>query len=198
LTTTVPAPWCRSIAEELHRIAYDLGNVVNVEGGLPEPGYVQLHIQPAGDEAQQIAAIDDLGNAVSGQAGRPEKMGDGTYHYVLRAQRGPVLFKAYTSIATPTALSMIAEDEQAQKDAEIERLRARVAELEALEANGFSRPADDDTQAVVGRVEAHAGQLLSGIAEDGHTLGAPGTPTEQGLVDETAKDPIPGSYSEIA
>lgn len=140
MTTTVPANWCQSIAEELHRIAYDLGRVANVQGGLPEPTYVHLHIQPRGDKGQQIAAIADLGLAVAGKTGSPQKMSDGTYHYSVEARRGPVTFQAYTSVETAEALRMIAEDEQAQKDIELERLRTRVAELESRAAGVTPEP----------------------------------------------------------
>jgi hypothetical protein len=196
LTTTVPAPWCQAIAEELHRIAYDLGNVVNIQGGLPEPSYVQLHIQPSGDKTQQLAAIADLGNAIAGQSARPREMGDGSYHYDVDARRGPVLFRAYTSIDTATALRLIAEDEQAQKDAEIDRLRARVAELEARGlrvAEHYDPAADERVVAEEGKRVEELGLNFTradddtvdptptGPREPLHTGGM----TEDGLVDET-------------
>lgn len=71
---------------------------------------------------------------------------------------------------------------------EVDRLRARVAELEARDdGQGFSREADDPTPVSAGR-GVHAATVLSGIAEDGHQLGKPGKPhevTDEGLVDET-------------
>lgn len=41
----------------------------------------------------------------------------------------------------------------------IERLRARVAELEALDSHGFSRAADDPTPVSPARVPLHTGAM---------------------------------------
>lgn len=184
MTTNIPAPWCQSIADELHRIAYDLGTVGYAQGDLPEPGYVQLHIQPSGTEDERIAAIDDLGLAAGKSAGEPQKMHDGTYHYAAEVDRGSVLFKVYTSIDAAHAERIIAEREQADKDAEIYRLRARVAELEAHDPRGLnytradSAEADDPTPVSPARVPMHTGGM-----------------TAEGLVDETPAEPVTVYFS---
>lgn len=173
---TVAASWCEPIAVELHRIAYDLGKVVNAQGDMPEPRYVHLHVQPGGSsEDATIAAVDGLGLAIAGKPGEPDEMssrGGGVYHYAVEVQRGPVYFRVYREISTDRALRIIEERKAADKDAEITRLRARVAELELTSDLGlaYTRADDepDDPTPVSGaRVPAHTGGVTEGgLAEE--------------------------------
>jgi hypothetical protein len=71
-------------------------------------------------------------------------------------------------IGNIAAAADLVDDEMSDRDNELERLRARVAELEAKDAHGFSREADDPTPVSPARVPLHTGAV-----------------TDEGLVDES-------------
>ena len=103
------------IAAALRQIA---DRIVGLD--LPEV-HVRVDFQPHGGEAVEVAAIDAIGVALSGSPGKPREMSNGTYHHDVRADFGLVTAAAYTSVMAP---------EERQQMAELERLRARVAEVD--------------------------------------------------------------------
>lgn len=174
--TSVTRDAWADIAEELHRIADDLHNLI----GQPVPGLFALNIQPHNADAYRantvkgrpitVAAVDAVANVLLGKAAESYPCGGG-FHHGVDGKRGRVTVQIYTSVADPDAVD---------PEEEITRLRAEVAELrsKAPDASGFgySRaddnvPAEDMTLTQPGRIEPHNGGM-----------------TEGGLVDETARE----------
>ena len=154
--------WCGAIAEELHRIADDFAKAAHHE--LPEPRLVALHIQPGGraDRADDevIAAVDALGAAIAGKPGSAERMSDGTYHYEAGCQRGPIAFKVYREISAARVERMAASQVLADKEAELNRLRAEVEKLRAESGLSYSREVDDPTPVSPGHPPLHFGAMV--------------------------------------
>lgn len=153
MDTKVPEPdaWAE-IAAELRRIADDAEKLI----GEPAPSTFQINVQPLPHNCAAAAvAVDTIALALLGKPGTTKRMGDGAYHRDAVGRRGPIPLSVFRRIPGP-------------EHAELERLRARVAELEARDdGQSFSREADDPTP-VSGRVPPHTGGM-----------------TDQGLVDET-------------
>jgi hypothetical protein len=138
-------PW-RALAAELRSIA----NACDTLTDQPAPALVSLNIQPhsaddyrgvtAKNRPATIAAVDAVAVALLGRPAETERMGDGSYHHTLRRTYGPIDVSVYQSIADPAAVDPVQE---------IERLRARVAELEARDATGllYTRADDEDEPA---------------------------------------------------
>jgi hypothetical protein len=108
------------IAADLRRIADMFDTITD-----PMPDfYVGITMQPhtLNNDAETIRVVDAVGQAVAGENGASQLMGDRTYHYDLSTQVGCVNVDVYTSISSPAAR------EQA---AELERLRAELARLKA-------------------------------------------------------------------
>jgi hypothetical protein len=118
----------QAIAAELRRIADDVEGLV----GEPAPRMFSLNIQPfnadgigantAKGRPATVAAVDAVGMALLGKAGRTHRLSGGSFHHSVHGDRGPINFSIYQSVADP---------EVVDRDEEIALLRARVAELEA-------------------------------------------------------------------
>jgi hypothetical protein len=151
-----PDPFAE-IAAELYRIADD---IVSLTGsGLPKPNLFQLSIQPGtrGDDALTQAAVDAWATALFGRRGHVEAYSGGVYHYGIPwLTRGPVTAAVYMSVSAEWALKndvVAAEAELAEREAEAEKARARVAELRGL---GYSREPESTVVAPVpADVEGH-------------------------------------------
>jgi hypothetical protein len=125
--SVTPDPWA-AIAAELRRIADDAEKLI----GTPPPAMVAFDMQPYAEvshppkPAQREAIIDVVdaaANAFLGKDARTQKMSDGkSFHHTAAGRRGLISLSIYQAIADPDI-----EDPQQ----ELERLRARVAELEA-------------------------------------------------------------------
>lgn len=129
MNETVPelTPW-QEIAAELRCIADDAEKLADQ----PAPPHFELNIQPWSadnyegvtpkNRAATIAAVDAVAVALLAKPAGTHKLNDGSFFRKVNGRRGRVRFSIYQSIADPDLLD---------KDEEIERLRARVAELEA-------------------------------------------------------------------
>jgi hypothetical protein len=109
----------QATAAELHRIA-DAIEPLQLNRERP---YVILHFIPSAGDApdeQKIADVDAVASAILGCAGQDEKIGSSWYHLV-RATRSGVNIEVQNSLS----------GRPDERDVELERLRARVAELEA-------------------------------------------------------------------
>lgn len=114
-----PPGYCGAIADELERVAADLRKAEHVE--LPEPRQFQLNIQPGGTTDEEvISGVDALGTALLGKKGEPDTVNCAPW-YVADGRRGQVSVSIYRGLSKPPD----------GRDEEIEKLRARVAELEA-------------------------------------------------------------------
>ncbi|MDQ1625759.1 MAG: hypothetical protein QOJ49_1257 [Actinomycetota bacterium] len=152
MTTTVPAPTDKSepdpfaaIAAELRRAADDIETLVG--SGHPKPAHVALDFHAGRrsyatrDDNETAAAVDALGRVLLGQPGAVQKMVDGTYHYgTERTTRGPIKVHVYDSVSTPWAEARESASTLAAKEAELEQLRAEVAELRAAHPMTFHPP----------------------------------------------------------
>jgi hypothetical protein len=112
-------------AAELRRIADALETLPGA------PAYVSLDIQTAdrhGTREQIIAGVDAVAIAVLGEPGKTVLMSSGTWHHTVTKWTGShparVNVSVYQSVPAPDP-----------KDAEIERLRAELAEARAATAN---------------------------------------------------------------
>jgi hypothetical protein len=130
-TPDQPDPFA-AIAAELHRAADDIATLI--DSGLPKPDYFNLSIQPGtrGDGDSTAASVDAMGVALTGKAGGVRKMHDGTYHYSAKdVRRGLLSVSIYQSVPTEWAVRREAAAALAEREAELEKLRAEVAELRA-------------------------------------------------------------------
>jgi hypothetical protein len=162
-----PDPWAE-IAAELRRVADDAEKLV----GEPAPSCFQIHIQPKPhDVPAAVAAVDTIALALLGKAGETRRMSVGVYHRNADAERGPISMSVYRKVPEPPT-------------AEIERLRARLAELEArdgLHASDAISRVDPLGLAYTRADDDAADPTPTGPREPLHTGGM----TEGGLVDET-------------
>jgi hypothetical protein len=88
---------------------------------------VYLHPEPAADQATRTAMVDMLSAAVLGHPGADREMGDGMWQHTGDGHRGPVEVCVLTRIEDPTKTAATL----AEKDAEIARLRAELAQAKA-------------------------------------------------------------------
>lgn len=119
------------IAAALYRIADDI--VTLTGSGLPKPN-VSLSIQPGvrNDDERTVRAVDAVSSALLGHPGQVQLMSGGVYHYNNgeSAERvGPVEVRVLYSISTEFAVKRHATELLDRREAELERLRAEVAEL---------------------------------------------------------------------
>lgn len=140
----VPAPEVKSepdpfaaIATELRKAADDIATLVG--SGLPKPTQFMLNIQPGAPISSRTddataEAVDAMAGALLGIRGKVQKMSGGSYFYCTDQQmRGPLVVTIYQSVSTPWALKndvAAAKAELAEREADLEKARARVAELE--------------------------------------------------------------------
>jgi hypothetical protein len=96
-----------------------------------ERPWVQLDIQPGGDDEQVIDRTDRLGAVLFGKPGQAQEMHDGTYHYDIRGMVGAVQIHVFDSIAEATVKERERQAELVAKEAELARLRAEVERLRA-------------------------------------------------------------------
>lgn len=122
-----PRPTCGDIAADLRRIAdaFDLIEAVELEA---KP-YVEVSMQPGGSDDLVIARTDAIARALFGTTGAVQQMSDGVWHYKAAGRYGVIGVDVYDRISDPG---------QRERDAELERLRAEVAELrgEKGQSNG--------------------------------------------------------------
>lgn len=123
------------LADELHRVADDVAKMIG--SGLPKPRQFMLNIQPGthhDDDDVTARAVDGMAQALLGIDGKVEQMGGGTYFYSTdHINRGPLVVAIYQGVSTGWALRndvAAARAEVAEREAELEKVRARVAELE--------------------------------------------------------------------
>lgn len=166
------------IAASLYRIADDI--VTLTGSGLPVPS-VQLSIQPGGrgDDDPTARAVDAVTSALLGHPGQLQLMTSGdVYHYNngdSTERVGAVDVRVMYSVSTEWALKRKQAAELAEREVELEKLRAEVAELRAAQSGfGYSREADDPTPVSPGRMPLHTGGVIDGGA----------------LVDETEAEPV--------
>lgn len=124
------------LASELHKVADDIATLVG--SGLPKPRQFMLNIQPGthGDDDDLTArAVDGMAQALLGIDGKVELMSPGTYFYNTgHLKRGPLEVTIYQGISTEWALRNdvnAAKAELAKREAELEKARALVVELES-------------------------------------------------------------------
>lgn len=177
-----------------------------IGSGLPEPAQFQLNIQPGehGDDDGVRRSVDAVTSALLGHGGRVQKMGGGGgYHYNngdSHEPLGAVTVRIYQSVSAEWAVKREAAAKLAEREAELEKLRAEVAELRAAASQsvwcgggctqvadhpgecdpdatglGYSREADDPTPVSPERVPLHTGAVVDGGQ----------------LVDETEVRPLP-------
>jgi hypothetical protein len=162
MTDTVPElTGYQATAAELRRIADAIEKLPSPR----EQPYVTLSILPSrsgSPDEQKVADVDAVAWAVLDCASAPEQIGDDWFQ-LSRGNRAGVYFAVQAQLAKKPD----------PRDVELARLRARVAELEAFDAHGFSREADDPTPASPARVQPHTGGFRSSILADGTRKGEP-------------------------
>lgn len=126
---------CGDIAADLQHLASAFEKVADLE--LEVNPYVTFGIQPGGTDEQIKSRTDVIGNALFGKPGEPKDMGGNTWHYKVRGHVGAIEIDVYDRITGPEA---------AEREAEIERLRARVAELEEDLDRAHAGALDEDNQ----------------------------------------------------
>lgn len=124
---------CADIAAALYTLAMRFTDLAGT--GVPVP-YVQLNIQPGrhGDDESIVAAVDAVTSALLGHAGQAQHMHDVTWHYNNADEPeyvGPVGVRIFNSVTPECAAKREAAARLAEREAELERLRAEVAELRA-------------------------------------------------------------------
>lgn len=142
------------LSAELHRVADDIAAMVG--SGLPRPRLFQLNIQPGthdDDDDLTARSVDGMAQALLGVTGKVERMSSGTYFYNTdHLKRGPLEITIYQGVSTEWALKndvVAAKAELAEREAELEKARARVAELERARKPLVS----DETIAEAGRLQ---------------------------------------------
>lgn len=166
------------IANELHLAADDIAKLAG--SGLPKPRQFALNIQPGLRDNDDVtaAAVDAMAGALLGVSGQVHRMGDGSYHYGTdHLTRGPLKVVIYQGVSTEWALKndvAAAEAELAEREAELKKARARVAELRAArgpvglktDAAGLdytrADTEDDPTPVSPARVPLHTGSVVNG------------------------------------
>lgn len=126
-------------AAALHELADRMAGLADHTGLAGENGlYVTLGVMPGHIEAHPDNAgwVDIIGRALLDRPGQPKRRDSGTQHTV-HGDVGPISVAVHAPVPDPAA---------ADKDAEIARLRARVAELEQQDAE---HPATGPTLTVV-------------------------------------------------
>jgi hypothetical protein len=107
------------IAAGLRAVADQLATL----GDLPMPAtFVCIDILPHGGEDNEVAAIDRIGQVLTGTPGQARQMSDGSYHHGVKAHVNGITVNAFTSVTSP---------DQRRMQAEIDRLRAQLAEQRA-------------------------------------------------------------------
>lgn len=152
-TAAKPDPFAE-VAAALYRIADD---IVSLTGsGLPKPS-VSLSIQlgsRSGDDELTVRAVDAVSSALLGHPGQVQLMSGGVYHYNNGDSNeavGAVDVRVLYSISTEFAVKRHAVSLLAKREAELEQLRAEVAELRAAQAT--TKPlVSDETIAAAGRM----------------------------------------------
>lgn len=126
-----PVDHFTEIADELHRAADAVASLAG--SGHPQPRHFNLNIQPGNresDDEATAASVDAMANALLGISGHPHEVGGGSYHYGTgQTQRGPISVTIYQSIGAEYALRIEYDRQLAEREAELEKLRA---ELEGL------------------------------------------------------------------
>jgi hypothetical protein len=115
-----------TVAANLVRVAADLDDLANLSENLGGPltGGATLYLHPdyGADETTRVALVDALSRAVLGRDAKDQEMSSGSWQHAADGARGPITVSVLTGIADPTKRDALAE-----KDAEIERLRAELA-----------------------------------------------------------------------
>lgn len=89
---------------------------------------LSINIQPRDDvEADEVELVDAVGMALFDKVGEPREMSNGSWHHDVSGHFAPVNVSAFTGVTSPA---------ERERLAEVERLRARVAELETAELKG--------------------------------------------------------------
>lgn len=157
MSTVQPDPWA-DISAELHKLADDVLGMV----GELAPAQFAIAIQPQPwNSAEAVAAVDTIATLLLGKPGETQKMSGAVYHRNADGFRGSIKLSVFRQMPAPD-----------ERDAELDRLRARVAELEARDAHGFSREAEA-AQPVAGRLPAHLEDGVTGEVlqvADGHVV----------------------------
>lgn len=122
------------IAADLRRIADLLDQAADVP--TRNTPWINLDIQPGGNDEQVIDRTDRLSTALLGKPGEVLEMGNGTYHYDARGMVGAVRVHVYDAISEPTAKKHAPQAELAAKEAELARLSAEVEQLRAQRGSG--------------------------------------------------------------
>jgi len=180
------------IAAALYRIA---DSIVTLAGSdLPKARF-NLTIQPGvfkGSDDLNAGAVDAVTSALFGHPGRPDLMGDGSYLYTnseTGVERvGPVDVRVLTGVSTEWVRKREAGDKLAEREAELEKLRAEVAELRgqvAADASGLLHSREPESTVVTpvpAGVDGHPEGRAAGIVpepiakhyETGGWTGGPG------------------------
>jgi hypothetical protein len=132
----------QTLAEALREIADKLAPL-----DLAVKPWVRLDLQPSDKaEADQVATCDAIAVALFGKPGEARNMSNGTWHHNAAGHVGPVAVSTYTAITAPADREREAELERlkaelAERQAELENLRARAGEPEvvAVHVDDFSR-----------------------------------------------------------
>lgn len=159
--TTDKAEPYQVIADELRHIASDLEKLIG--SGLSMPWFM-IGIQPAtgrrGHDQDVVAAVDAVAIALLGRPASGKRLST-SYMHIIEGKRGPVEVNVYQSVSDP---------EERERDAELARLRAEVAELKTKAPVDFDRSTieADGSEQVPAYVEAHANGERTGELTEVH------------------------------
>lgn len=129
--TLKPRDHFTEIADELHRAADAVASLAG--SGLPKPRHFNLNIQPGdrgSDDEGTVASVDAMAQALLGINGHPHEVGRGMYHYGTdQTWRGPISATIYQGISAEYAQRIEHDRVLAEREAELEKLRAELEEL---------------------------------------------------------------------
>lgn len=113
----------RSFHDDLREIADRIASLA--DNGIAAP-FETLSIQPdpGADEATRVRMVDAVGEAVLGKPAQTAELSGGGHHHAARGFVGKVSVTVFCAVRPPD-----------ERDAEIARLRAELAEVERVRAN---------------------------------------------------------------
>lgn len=143
-TQSIPQASADPMAAALREIA---DRLTGLELAVPS-GAVTIMIQPRDSDvadADKVRFVDAIAKALFGSSGAPHEMGSGRWHHDAHGYVGPVSLAVLCGITSPSEREQAAELERlqaelAEREAELDNLRARAAAPQAALASAILAP----------------------------------------------------------